>query len=194
MTLSMRIAVADDEPLMRQFFEDCLVRMGHQVVGLAKTGRELIDLCERLEPDLVVTDVRMPDLDGLDAVDVIYQRRPIPIIVVSAFHEAKLIDRAKSNHVLAYLIKPIKEEDLAATIAIASERFDEFQTLRKEADTLRQAIEDRKIIERAKGILMKQRDMDEGAAFRQLQHIARSQSVKMVHVAKVILATGETCT
>jgi two-component system, response regulator PdtaR len=151
MTLSLRIAVADDEPDMRDYFRKCLTRLGHQVVAVAENGRELVERCHALRPDLVITDIKMPDMDGIDAATRIYREHPVPVILVSAFHDAALIERAESDHVLGYLVKPIKQADLEPVIALAMRRFEQFQQLQREAADLRQALEDRKVIERAKG-------------------------------------------
>ena len=110
-------------------------------------------------PDLVITDIRMPDMDGIEAAEAIYAVEPVPIIIVSAFHDAEHRSPGpKKDHILAYLVKPIKQADLEPAITIAMTRFQQFQAIRQETDDLRQALEDRKLIERAKGILMKQAD------------------------------------
>jgi response regulator NasT len=191
MTVPLRIAVADDEPDMRDYFQKALTRLGHKVVGAAENGRELIDLCRRQAPDLVITDIKMPDMDGIDAACHIYKERPVPIILVSAFHDPELIARAEADHVLGYLVKPIKQADLAPTIALAVRRFEQFETLRREAADLRQALEDRKVIERAKGVLMKRGALDEQEAFRRLQKLASEKSRKLVDIAAMVLVAEE---
>jgi two-component system, response regulator PdtaR len=130
-TRPLRIVVADDEPDMRQYFQRMLPRLGHRVVATATNGRELIDLCRAENPDLVITDIKMPDLDGIEAALQIGQHRPVPIILVSAYHDAALIQRAEANHVLGYLVKPIKQADLEPCIAVAMRRFHESQALQK---------------------------------------------------------------
>jgi response regulator NasT len=142
MTAPLRIAVADDEPDMQAYFRKCLPRLGHQVVAVAGTGRELVEQCRATQPDLVITDIKMPELDGIDAAAQIYQERPVPIILVSAHHDAGLIRRAEMDHVMAFLVKPIKQADLEPAIALAVRRFEQFQALRQEAADLRQALED----------------------------------------------------
>jgi AmiR/NasT family two-component response regulator len=187
MTRALRIAVADDEPRMRDYFQKILPRLGHQVVAVARNGRELVEECRAVQPELVITDVSMPDLDGIAAATEIYRERPLPIILVSAYHDADLIRRAEADHILAYLIKPIKQADLEPAIAIAMRRFEEFETLRRDAADLRQALEDRKIIERAKGIFMKKTGLDEPEAFRRLQKLASAKNRKLVEIAQMIL-------
>jgi two-component system, response regulator PdtaR len=187
MNRSLRIAVAEDEDLMRKYLAETVTVMGHTVVALARNGRELIVGCKSHAPDLVITDIRMPDMDGLDAAAAIYANEPLPIIVVSGYHDPDLIERAERNHVAAYLVKPIKEENLGPAIAIAMRRFQEFNATRREADNLRQALEDRKVIERAKGILMKRTGLDEPEAFRRLQKLATDNNRKLVDVAQSIV-------
>jgi response regulator NasT len=191
MSQSLRVVVADDEPDMRDYFQKALPRLGHQVVGAAQDGRELVGLCRSLQPDLVVTDIKMPDMDGIDAAVQIYRERPIPIILVSAYHDAGLIQRAGADHILGYLVKPIKQADLAPVIGLAMRRFEQFEALRREAADLRQALEDRKVIERAKGILMKRAGLDEQDAFRRLQKMASEKSRKLVDIAQTILVAEE---
>jgi response regulator NasT len=191
MTRSLRIAVADDEPRMRDYFRKMLPRLGHEVVAVAETGRELVDRCRELHPDLVITDINMPDLDGIDAANQIYQHDTIPVILVSAYHDPGLIKRAESDHILAYLIKPIKKADLEPAISIAMRRFEQFEALRKETADLRQALEDRKVIERAKGILMKKAGLDEQDAFRRLQKLASDRNRKLVEIAHMIVTADE---
>jgi two-component system, response regulator PdtaR len=191
MNPSLRIAVADDEPDMRDYFRICLKRLGHEVVAVAQNGRELVERCRATQPDLVITDIKMPELDGIDAATAIYRERPVPVILVSAHHDAALIGRAEADHVLGYLVKPIKQGDLEPVIGLAMRRFEQFEALRQEAADLRQALEDRQVIERAKGILMKRGPLDEQDAFRRLQHLAREKSRKLVEIAQMVLVAEE---
>ena len=191
MNPSLRIAVADDEPDMRDYFQKILPRLGHQVVAVAATGRELAEQCRAAQPDLVITDIKMPDMDGIDAATHLYQEAPVPVILVSAYHEPELIARAEADHILGYLVKPIKQSDLEPTIALAMKRFEQFEALRKEAADLRQALEDRKLIERAKGLLMKKVGLDEQEAFRRLQKVAMDSNRRMAEVAQMVLTADE---
>jgi response regulator NasT len=161
------------------------------VVAEAATGRQLVEMCQVHKPDLVITDIKMPDLDGIDAATQIYKERPLPVILVSAFHDAELIARAEADHILGYLVKPIKQADLGPTIALAIRRFEQFEALRKEAADLRQALEDRKVIERAKGILMKRGGLEEQEAFRRLQKMASERSQKLVEIARMVVVTEQ---
>jgi AmiR/NasT family two-component response regulator len=191
MSQSLRIAVADDEPDMRDYFQKCLTRLGHKVVAVAADGKELVDKCRAAVPDLVITDIKMPDMDGIDAASRLYRERPVPVILVSAFHDASLIERAEADHILGYLVKPIKQADLVPAIALAMRRFEQFEELRREAADLRQALEDRKVIERAKGVLMKRGNLDEQDAFRRLQKLASEKSRKLVEIAQMVLVAEE---
>jgi response regulator NasT len=161
------------------------------VVAVAENGRELVELCRTHRPDLVITDIKMPDMDGIDAALALYQEQPVAIILVSAHHDPELIRRAEADHIMGYLVKPIKQSDLEPTIALAVRRSDQFRALRTEAADLRQALEDRKIIERAKGILMKKVGLDEQDAFRRLQKLASEKNLKLVELAKMLVTADE---
>jgi response regulator NasT len=191
MTPALHIVVADDEKDMRDYFRKILPRLGHTVDAAAETGGELIAQCRAHLPDLVITDIKMPDLDGIDAAMKIYEERPVPVILVSAYSDTKLIERAEADHIMAYLVKPIKQSDLEPAIGLAMRRFQQFEELRREASDLRQALEDRKIIERAKGILMKELGLSEAEAFRRLQRGAMNRQTTMVELARWVLATSQ---
>lgn len=187
MSQQLRIAVADDEQDMRDFFEKMLPALGHKVVAVAETGRELVEHCRNLRPDLIITDIKMPDMDGIEASTLITSECPTPIILVSAYHDPALIERAETDHVLGYLVKPISKADLPPTIALAMRRFSELQQLRKETVDLRQALADRKVIEQAKGILMKLAGTDEKEAFRRLQELAAERNLKLIEAAQSVI-------
>jgi AmiR/NasT family two-component response regulator len=191
MSRPLRIAVADDEPDMQDYFRTILPRLGHTVVAVSGTGRDLVEKCKTEKPDLVITDIKMPDMDGIEASVQIYKQGPIPVILVSAFHDADFIRRAEADHILAYLVKPIKQADLEPAITIAMRRFEQFQALHRETADLKQALEDRKTIEKAKGVLMKKANLDEHAAFRRLQKLASEKNKKMIEIAHIILTAEE---
>lgn len=191
MDQKLRILVADDEPRMQAFFRKVLPLLGHEVVDVAATGPALVESCKALSPDLVITDVKMPDMDGIEAAGEIYRWNPIPVILISAHHDPELIERAEADHVMAYLIKPVKQVHLEPAIAIAMRRFGEFQALRKDTEDLRQALADRKIIEQAKGVLMRTAHLDEQTAFRRLQKLASEKNRKLIDIAHTILTATE---
>ena len=190
MNRSLRIAVADDEPRMRDWYRKILPLLGHEVVAAAESGRELVQQSLSLKPDLIITDIKMPDLDGIEAAGEIYREQAIPVILVSAYHDAELVERAEADHVMAYLVKPIKQAHLEPAIALAMRRFEQFQELRQQATDLNHALEDRKLIERAKGMLMKQGRLDEDEAFRRMQKMSRDRNLKLIDAARMILAVG----
>ena len=187
----LRIAVADDEPDMREYFEKILPRLGHEVVSIAGTGRQLVAQCEAMSPDLVITDIKMPEMDGIEAATAIHRNQAIPVILVSAFHDRGLIDRAESDHIMAYLVKPIKQADLEPAIALARRRFEQFQALQSETNDLKQALEDRKLVERAKGVLMQRSGLDEQSAFTRLQRLCSDKNLRMAEIARAILLADE---
>lgn len=191
MSRALRIAVADDEPDMQDYFRTILPALGHEVVAVAGSGRELVERCRAARPDLVITDIKMPDMDGIAAAAQIYRDAPVPVILVSAHHDPATVLRAEADYVMAYLVKPIKQSDLEPAIAIAMRRFEQFQALRREAADLKQALDDRKTIEKAKGILMKKAGLDESAAFRRLQKLASDKNKKLIEIAQMILTAEE---
>src|SRR5260370_26518516 len=131
MNHSLRSVVADDEPDMRDYFRKILPHLGHRIVAVAEDGRELVQLCKEQHPDLVITDIKMPDMDGIDAAKEIYRNLAVPVILVSAYHDAELIARAEADHIMGYLVKPIKQADLEPVIALALRPFDQFPEFRK---------------------------------------------------------------
>lgn len=190
--IRLRIALADDDAQIRDVVKKMLDALGHEVAFLAATGRELVEqCCTQQGIDVVMTDIRMPDMDGLDAAAIIYQQRPMPIILLSGHCDRELIERAEENHVFGYLVKPITQAQLEPAIALAIRRYEEFQALKHEADDLRQALADRKLIERAKGLLMKHLNLDEQEAFRKLQKLASSKNKKLVEIAEMVLTMAE---
>jgi AmiR/NasT family two-component response regulator len=189
--LRLRVAVADDEPEILAAVTKMLESLGHEISCTAATGRELVDHCLMTAVDLVMTDIRMPDMDGLEAAAVIYEKVRTPIILLSGHCDKELIERAEENHVFAYLMKPITAMQLEPAIALATRRWEEFKALEQEANDLRQALADRKLIERAKGLIMKHLNLDEQEAFRRLQKLASSKNKKLIEIAEMVLTTAE---
>ena len=149
----LRIAVADDEPDMLLFFRELLPHLGHEVAAEAATGRELVEGCNRVRPDLVITDIRMPDMDGVRAAAEVNRSERVPVILVTAHHDADILADGAAEYIMAYLAKPVKPVDLQAAVRLAMLRFGHFQTLAKEAADLRQALEDRKLAEVARAVI-----------------------------------------
>jgi len=187
----LRIVVADDEPETLKFLEEAIVELGHELAGSATNGRQLVDLCKAAKPDLFVTDIRMPERDGIEASERIYPELQIPCILVSAYHDEGLIARAEADHVMAYLVKPIRVENLKTAIAIAMRRFAEINAVLKESADLKQALADRKVVERAKGIIMKRAGLDEESAFHRLQELASTEHKKLAEIAQMLVKMEE---
>jgi two-component system, response regulator PdtaR len=184
----LRVAVADDDPAILEFVRDVLEGMGHVVTASCATGQELIDACASNPPDLVVTDVKMPGIDGIEATATINRRKATPAILVTSFGETDLISRALRTSVLAYLIKPIKQIDLEVAIAVAMRRFREHRAICDEAAALRQSLEERKQIERAKGVLMRRGQLGEEEAYKRLQKISTENSRKLPETARMVIS------
>jgi response regulator NasT len=190
MTRSLRVAVAEDERDTREYLQEMLSRLGHQVVA-ASNGRQLVEQCRALKPDLIVTDIKMPDMDGIEAAAQVSAVNETPVILVSAHHDAELLERAGADHIMGYLIKPVTSADVETAIAMAMRRFEQFQAIRREAASLRQALEDRKVIERAKGILMRRLGVGEEEAYRRLRKLASDRNHKLVDLARTVLQAEE---
>lgn len=188
---SLHIAVADDEPDMRLFFREVLPHLGHVVVVEAGNGRELVEGCRAKRPDLVITDVRMPDMDGLRAAAEVNAVSQVPVILVTAHHDPAVLAGLGADYVMAFLTKPVKPVDLEAAIHLAMLRFGHFQALAKEAADLRQALEDRKLIERAKGAVIKRVRIDEEEAFRRLRKLASDHNWRLVEAARQVMAAED---
>ncbi|GIW11059.1 MAG: Fis family transcriptional regulator [Dehalococcoidia bacterium] len=184
---NLRIVIADDEALRLLSLRQQLEGMGHQVVGEATTGDEAVRLARELKPDLMIMDIRMPGMDGIDAAKAITAERPIPIVLVTAYSEKSLAERAAGAGIFAYLMKPVSEADLLPAIILATSRFEEFRELRKDIDDLREALEARKLIEQAKGILMNRRNLTEQEAFRRMQQQSQNENKKLVEIARAII-------
>lgn len=183
----LRILIADDEAIRVMTLRTQLRALGFEVVAEASDGREAVELADRHQPDLAILDIKMPGLDGISAAREITARRPIPVILLTAYSEPELVERATEAGVFAYLVKPVSEEDLLPTILLARARFEEFRLLQKEVADLREALEARKVIERAKGILMKRLGISEAEAFRRMQVQSQRENKKLVEIARAIV-------
>jgi response regulator NasT len=191
MNKSLRIAVADDERDTREYLQTVLPTLGHEVVAVAETGPQLVEQCRKTHPDLVVADIRMPGLDGIQAAAEINRERPVPVVLVSGYQDAQLLERAGNENVMAYLVKPVKTGDLVSAILLAAVRFEEHQAVRREAADLRRTLEERKIIERAKGAVMRRLGIDESEAYRRLRQQASDRNLKLAEVARTVLGAEE---
>lgn len=188
---ALRILIADDESIRLLSLRAQLSALGHQVVAEAATGAEAVALARSTQPDLAILDIRMPVMDGIEAAEKITQFHPIPIILLTAYSESQLVERAAQAHISAYLMKPVAEEDLLPAIVLALTRFREFQAMRQEVSDLREALEARKLIEKAKGILMRRLDLTEDEAFRRLQRQSQESNRKLAQVAEAIVMADQ---
>jgi two-component system, response regulator PdtaR len=183
----LRILIADDESIRLMSLRKQLAALGHRVIAEASNGEEAVALTAATQPDLAILDIKMPVTDGIEAAQQITRVRPIPIILLTAYNEAELVERAAQANISAYLMKPVAEEDLLPAITLALIRFRQFEALRREVSDLREALEARKIIERAKGILVRRLDLTEEEAFRRLQKQSQDSNRKLAEVAEAIV-------
>jgi two-component system, response regulator PdtaR len=185
----MRILVAEDETIIRLDLKETLERAGFEVCGEARDGEEAVELAREEKPDLAVLDVKMPRLDGIEAARRILAERPIPIVMLTAYGHDELVARAVEAGVFAYLVKPFRESDLLPAIQTAKARYAELEALREEAESLAEALATRKVVERAKGLLMQQEGLSEQDAFTRLQRVSQTSGRPMKVVAEALIAT-----
>ena len=181
-----RIVVAEDESLIRMDIVETLKDQGFDVVGEAGDGKKAIELATQLQPDLMVMDIKMPDMDGLSAAEQIAKLR-IPVVFLTAFNQQELVSRASDVGAMAFLVKPFSPEDLLPAIEIALSRHQQLTQLESEVSDLTERLETRKLVERAKGVLGTQMGLSEPEAFRWIQKAAMDRRIGMVDVAKTIL-------
>ncbi|MBC7242638.1 MAG: ANTAR domain-containing protein [Anaerolineae bacterium] len=184
-----RIIIADDESIIRMDLREMLTNLGYLVVGEVADGRSAVNLARELKPDLVVMDIRFEgdDFDGIDAARILTEERIAPVLLLTAYSQRDLIERAKDAGVTGYIVKPFRESDLAAAIEVALARFNELKMLEKEVGDLKQALETRKLVDRAKGILMDVQGLTEAEAFRKIQKMSMNTRKPMREVAEAII-------
>jgi AmiR/NasT family two-component response regulator len=185
-----RVVIAEDEALIRLDLAEMLAEEGYDVVGQAGDGERAIELAEELRPDLVVLDVKMPRLDGISAAERIAARRIAPVVILTAFSQRDLVERARDAGAMAYLVKPFSKVDLVPAIEMAVSRFTELQTLEAEVADLSERLETRKLVERAKNVLQRQLELSEPDAFRWIQKTAMDLRLSMKQVAEGVIAHG----
>ncbi len=183
----VRVLIADDEPIIRLDLRQMLESLGYEVVGEAGDGKTAVELARELKPDVCIFDVKMPVMDGIEAVDIITEENIAPTILLTAYSDKELIDRARAAGVFAYLVKPFKPSDLAPSIEVARARFEQNVLLNKEVTNLSQRLEARKAIDRAKGILMDSHSLGEAEAYRRIQVQSMNLRKTMQEVAEAII-------
>ena len=186
----MRVLVAEDEALIRMDLVEMLEEEGYAVVGEAADGGAAVEMATELRPDLVLLDVKMPVLDGLSAAEQIVAARIAPVVILTAFSQRDLVERAREAGVMAYLVKPFQKKDLLPAIEMASSRFSELVTLEREVGDLAGRLETRKVVDRAKGRLQSEHAMSEPEAFRFLQRRSMDTRRSMRAVAQDVLDGG----
>jgi AmiR/NasT family two-component response regulator len=185
----VRILVAEDETIIRLDLKEILERAGFQVCAEARDGEEAVALAASEQPDLAILDVKMPRLDGIEAARRILAERPIPIVVLTAYGQDELVSRAVEAGVFGYLVKPFREADLLPAIQAARARHEELRALRAEAESLAEALATRKVVERAKGLLMEREGLSEEEAFARLRGASQVSGRSMRVVAEALIAT-----
>lgn len=190
-SLPLRILLAEDESVTALALERDLRGLGHTVIGTAADGATAIAMARTLEPDVVILDVRMPHVDGLTAAERIHAGRPVPIVMVTAYSDPATTARAAAVPVFHFLVKPVTAAQLDAAITVARARHEAWLAARRENDELRQKLDDRKVIERAKGILMEREGMSENAAYRALQRTSQSRNMTMAELSRSVLTAQD---
>ncbi|MHB8273608.1 MAG: ANTAR domain-containing response regulator [Dermatophilaceae bacterium] len=183
-----RILVAEDEALIRLDLAEMLVEAGYDVVAQASNGEQAVELSRALKPDLVIMDVKMPVLDGISAAEQIGRERIAPVVILTAFSQKELVERARDAGVMAYIVKPFDASDLAPAIDIARSRWLELHALEAEIADLGERLETRKSVDRAKGVLMAQLNIGESEAFRWIQKAAMDRRLGMREVAAAVVS------
>jgi AmiR/NasT family two-component response regulator len=185
-----RIVIAEDEPLARLDLGQMLENLGHEVVGQAGDGKTAVDLARELTPDLVIMDIKMPgEIDGLEAASLLAEDRVAPVLLMTAYNDPEFVDRAREAGVMAYLVKPYTENQLSPAIEVALARYSELEQLHKELGNTKEALMTRKIVERAKGVLMDTAGLKESEAFHRIQRLSMNSRKSMREVAEAILLT-----
>ncbi len=182
-----RVIIADDESLIRMDLREMLTNLGYLVVGEVADGRSAVNQARELRPDVVIMDIKMPDMDGIEAAKVLTEERISPVVLLSAYSQRDLVQRAREAGVVAYLVKPYREEELSPAIEVALARFTEFKDLQKQVSDLQEALETRKLVDRAKGILMDKQGLNEAEAFRKIQKMSMDNRKPMKDVAEAII-------
>ena len=186
-----RILVAEDEAISRMDLCEMLENLGYTVVGQAGDGVAAVNLARTLKPDLVVMDIKMPELDGISAAESLAQERSVPVLLLTAYSDREFVDRAVDAGVMGYLVKPFAEAQLKPAIEVALERWREVRQIQQDLDETKETLETRKVVERAKGVLMDSQNLKEAEAFRRIQRLSINSRKSMREVAEAILLAHE---
>ena len=186
-----RILIADDESLIRLDLREMLSELGYDVIGEAGDGRAALDLARKLLPDLVVMDIKMPGLDGIAAAEQLTRERICPVVLLTAYSDQELVERAREAGVVGYVVKPFRPTELMPVIELSLARFEEFRSLEREIGDLKETIETRKVVERAKGVLMETQGLRESDAFHRIRKTSMDTRKSMREVAEAVLLAHE---
>ena len=191
MLKGLRILLADDEALLRLDLREMLTEAGHKIIGEAANGLEAVELARKLKPELVIMDVKMPIMDGLTAAQTLAQENIAPVLLLTAYSQQDIVEKAKEAGVIAYLVKPIREEQLFPAMEIAVNNFQELQQLQAELLDLQEALETRKLLAKAKGILMELHGLTEQDAYRKMQQYSMLKRVSLKKLAEMIIKSAK---
>ncbi|MGV3721692.1 MAG: ANTAR domain-containing response regulator [Actinomycetota bacterium] len=187
----VRILICEDEGLTALRLQASVTKLGYEVVGEARDGEEAVAAAARLKPDAILMDIRMPKLDGIAATEQIMQSRPTAIVMITAYNERELVDSALRAGASGYLVKPVSDEQIEPALKVALSRFGELSDLRGELSDLKEALEARKLVERAKGIFMRRFQLAEDEAYQRLQKMSRDRRQSLKETAKQVIAAVE---
>lgn len=189
-----RVVIADDESIIRMDLREMLTNLGYLVVGEVGDGRSAVNLARELKPDLIVMDIKFEgdEFDGIEAARVLTEERVAPVLLLTAYSQRELVVRAREAGVVGYLVKPFRESDLVPAIEVALARFVEFESMEKQIGDLETALETRKYVDRAKGILMDSQGLSEAEAFRKIQKMSMNTRKPMKDVAEAIILAQQT--
>ncbi|MBB5335448.1 ANTAR domain-containing response regulator [Pectinatus brassicae] len=186
----LKIVIADNESIIRMDLKEILEEAGHNVVGEAINGKRAVELARKYHPDLVIMDIKMPEMDGITAAKIIDDENIAPVLLLTAFSQADIVEKAKHSGVLAYLVKPVREDNLFPAIEIALTRFKEIQSLELELNDVKNSLEMRKTLDRAKGILMDAYNLNESEAYRRIQQYSMAKRKTIKEVAEAIIRSA----
>lgn len=189
-----RVIIADDESIIRMDLREMLTNLGYLVVGEVGDGQSAVNLARELKPGVVVMDIKFEgdDFDGIDAARLLTEEKIAPVVLLTAYSQRELVVRAREAGVVGYLVKPFREADLVPAIEVALARFNEFRAMEKQVDDLEDALETRKLVDRAKGILMDSQDLTEAEAFRRIQKMSMNTRKPMKDVAEAVVLAQQT--
>jgi AmiR/NasT family two-component response regulator len=189
-----RVIIADDESIIRMDLREMLTNLGYLVIGEVGDGRSAVNLSRELKPEIVVMDIKFEgeEFDGIDAARILTEERIAPVLLLTAYSQKDLVRRAREAGVVGYLVKPFREADLVPAIEVALARFEEFQAVERQVGDLEEALETRKFVDRAKGILMDSQSLSEAEAFRRIQKMSMNTRKPMKEVAEAIILAHQT--